>query len=212
MRVVDCTLWPLGLLETYCEKNARSGVISAPADQNMDDGSIDIEVRDFVENFGVGEIRTFTQHFAGLLKIKMNDDGVSDDAMLVSMMMGDWQSFKADIVKGDIGILKLKNESHSEFWNFMRQHYKDRYPCLLWLVLIIRLVPIGSAECERMFSLMNRLKTDLRNRMKNARLNELMTVNRLAPSLKDLTDSNLDQWISHWDAECKRRRYTSYFK
>ena len=88
--------------------------------------------------------------------------------------------------------------------------YQGRYPWLLWIVLVIRLVPIGSAECERMFSLMNRLKTDLRNRMKNSTLNDLMTVNRLAP--ETLSDDELDELIDFWEAECKTGRYTSYFK
>ena len=50
-----------------------------------------------------------------------------------------------------------------------------------------------------MFSLMNRLKTDLRNRMKNGRLNDLMTVNRLAPST--LSDEELDELIDFWEAD-----------
>ena len=92
----------------------------------------------------------------------------------------------------------------------MRMQYQERYPWFLRLVLIILLVPIGSAECERMFSLMNRLKTDLRSRMKNGRLNDLMTVNRLAPST--LSDEELDELIDFWEADCKIGRYTSYFK
>ena len=80
------------------------------------------------------------------------------------------------------------------------------------LVSIIRLIPMGSAECERMFSLMNRLKTDLRNRMKTGRLNQLMTVNRLAPSVEDVTEQQLDEWIDFWDSECSKGRYTSYFR
>ena len=81
---------------------------------------------------------------------------------------------------------------------------------MLRVVLIIRLVPIGSAECERMFSLMSRLKTVLRSRMKNAILNDLMTVSRLSPD--KLSDVELDELIEFWKAECKTGRYTSYFK
>ena len=95
----------------------------------------------------------------------------------------EWECFKADLLRGDIGIERIASSSHSEFLRFMRMHYQERYPSFLRLVLIILLVPIGSAECERMSILMNRLKTDLRSRMKNGRLNDLMTVNRLAPSI-----------------------------
>jgi len=80
------------------------------------------------------------------------------------------------------------------------------------VVLIIALVSIGSAECERILSLMNRLKTDLKNRMKNGLLNNLITVNRLGPSLPVLTDEDIDAMIEHWEHGCKTGRYTSYFK
>ena len=65
----------------------------------------------------------------------------------------------------------------------MRANCKARYPRFLLLVLIIRLVPIGSAEYERMFSLINRIKTDLRSRMRTDRINNIMTVNRLESGL-----------------------------
>ena len=97
-------------------------------------------------------------------------------------------------------------ESHSEFLSFTRRYYRGRYPWLVKVFLIIALVPIGSAECERMFSLMNRLKTDLRNRMKKRVLNNVMTVNRLGPSLPDLTDEDIDATIGYWKSGCKTSR------
>ena len=94
----------------------------------------------------------------------------------------------------------------------MSQHYRIRYPWLVMLLLIVRLLPIGSADCERMFSLMNRLKTDLRNRLKTGKLDVLMRVNRLAPSVADVTDATLDEWIAFCDSECKAGRSMSYFE
>ena len=78
------------------------------------------------------------------------------------------------------------------------------------LVLIIRLVPIGSAERERMFSLMMSIKPDLRRRMRTDRINGIMAVNRLAPGLDKLALEELDEWIHFWDSGCKTERYTSY--
>ena len=126
-------------------------------------------------------------------------------------VLQDWQCLKKDLIFGDFGIDKVK-ESHSEFLGFTRRYYRGRYPWLVKVFLIIALVPIGSAECERMFSLMNRLKTDLRNRMKNGVLDNVMTVNRLGPSLPNLTDEDIDAMIDHWKSGCKTGRYTSYFK
>ena len=57
----------------------------------------------------------------------------------------------------------------------------------------MRLVPIRSAECERMFSLMSRIKTDLRSRMRTDRINDIMAVNRLAPGLETQALEELDE-------------------
>ena len=61
------------------------------------------------------------------------------------------------------------------------------------LFLIIRLVPIGSAECERVFSRMNRIKSDLQSRSKTDRINDNKAVNRLAPGLDTLALEELDR-------------------
>jgi hypothetical protein len=66
------------------------------------------------------------------------------------------------------------------------------------LMTIIRLLPISSADCERMFSLMNRLKSGDRVRMEHDILFDLMIVNRLAPRFRDVTDEELDEWIASW--------------
>jgi hypothetical protein len=159
-------------------------------------------------------MRRLTEHYSALLlgkhAISEEADRPADAGSLEVIIQQEWECFKADLLRGDIGIERIASSSHSEFWRFMRMHYQERYPWFLRLVLIILLVPIGSAECERMFSLMNRLKTDLRNRMKNGRLDDLMTVNRLAPST--LSDEELDELIDFWEADCKTGRYTSYFK
>jgi hypothetical protein len=127
-------------------------------------------------------------------------------------MLEEWKHFKVDVVRGNIGIEKVKSDSFSEFWSFVSRHYRRRYPWLVMLLLIVRLLPIGSADCERMFSLMNRLKTDRRNRLTTEKLDVLMRVNRLAPSVAEVTNAILDEWIDHWDSECKAGRSTSYFE
>ena len=118
-----------------------------------------------------------------------------DAQTLELAILFDWACLKRDSVKGDIGLQRVKNDSFSEFLKHMREHYKPRYPWFLVLVLIALLMPIGSAECERMFSLMNGLKTDIRNRMSNSRLNDLMAVIRLAPGLDKSKDEELGKWI-----------------
>jgi len=210
MLVIDTSTWPL---EALTRKKKTGPVRDDDSDdEDAEEGDEGDEVGSFLATFGVDELRRLTRHYSGLLldKVEEGSDSPYDAASLELCVLQDWECFKADLERGDIGIEKVKSCTHSEFWAFMRKHYQGRYPWLLWIVLIIRLVPIGSAECERMFSLMNRLKTDLRNRMKNCTLNDIMTVNRLAPDT--ITDDELDEMIAFWESECKTGRYTSYFK
>ena len=39
-----------------------------------------------------------------------------------------------------------------------------------------------------------------------------MRVNRLAPSVAEVKDATLDEWIAFWDSECKAGRSMSYFE
>ena len=101
----------------------------------------------------------------------------------------------------DIGIELVKNETHSAFRAFLRANCKARHPRFLLPVLIINLVPIGSAECVQMFSVVNRIKTDLRSRVRPDRINDNVAMNRLAPDrlapgLGKLVLEELDEWIS----------------
>ena len=145
-------------------------------------------------------------HYADLILRKEGGADTCDAQTPELAILSDWACLKRDSVKGDIGLHRVKNDSFSEFWKHMREHYKPRYPWFLVLVLIALLMPIGSAECQRMHSLMNR------NRMSNDHLNDLMTIIRLAPGLDESTDEELDKWIGVWESGCKSGRYTSYFK
>jgi len=171
-------------------------------------------VEAFMESFGVEQMRRLTEHYSALF---LGKNSSSEEAgrpasagSLEVIMQQEWKCFKAGLVRGDIGIGTVEPSSHFEFWRFMRMHYQKRCPLFLRLVLIILLVPIGSAECERIFSQMNRLKTDVRSRMKNGVLIHLLTVNRLAPIT--LSDEGPDKLIAFWKSEFKIGRFTSYFK
>ena len=106
----------------------------------------------------------------------------------------------------------VKNKTYYEFRAFLRASCRPSYPRSLLLVLIARLVPIGSAECEQVFSLMNRIKSELRSRMRTDRIFDIMAVIRLAPGLITPTLEWLDEWISFCDSGSKAGRYTSYHK
>ena len=65
----------------------------------------------------------------------------------------------------------------------MLVHFSCEYNLVLRLVAISLLVPTDTSECERVFSLMNDLKTSERNLVKQATLKHLMLWHRLAKHL-----------------------------
>lgn len=57
----------------------------------------------------------------------------------------------------------LRSRKFHELWPDMILNYKDTYPDILRLVAISLLIPTDTSECERIFSLMNNLKTAQRS-------------------------------------------------
>jgi len=64
------------------------------------------------------------------------------------------------------------------------QDFSDEYPLALRIVVITLLVPADTSECERVFSLMNDIKTELRSTMKQKTLKHLMIWHSIAKDLK----------------------------
>ncbi|CAL8241370.1 unnamed protein product [Gadus morhua 'NCC'] len=66
-----------------------------------------------------------------------------------------------------------KNKSQEELLTLLASEYDewlDLYPCLSLLASIALIVPVSSVNCERDFSAVNRIKTDLRNRLQGEHL------------------------------------------
>ena len=64
------------------------------------------------------------------------------------------------------------------------------------------IVPFTKAIVERLFSRMNRVKTDFRNRLSRSRLETCLRVGEEGPSIKDF---ELDRVIDRWCTEKERR-------
>ena len=56
----------------------------------------------------------------------------------------------------------------------MLTHFTDEYSRVLRLVVVALLIPADTSECERVFSLMNDLKTSERNMLGQASLKDMM--------------------------------------
>ena len=84
-------------------------------------------------------------------------------------MQEQWKAIKMEI-NSNIG---LSSHTFHELWPHMLIHFSDEYPDVLRLVVIALLIPTDTSECERIFSLMNDLKTAERSRL-GEKLSSLM--------------------------------------
>ena len=76
------------------------------------------------------------------------------------------------------------------------------YPNLSKLAQVFMALPIGTADCERGFSTMKRIKTRLRSQMSNVTLNHCMRISMEAPALDTF---DFDTALNSWSALKKRR-------
>ena len=76
------------------------------------------------------------------------------------------------------------------------------YPQLRKLATIALVLPVSTAECERAFSTMNRIKTDLRNRLITLNLDHLMRISINGPSQADY---DFDKAATLWGNQRQRR-------
>ena len=88
-------------------------------------------------------------------------------------------------------VLSLVKECYSkleicDFFQHIITQHADDLPQYTQLCYILMCIPVTSVECERAFSMQNRIKTKLRNRLGEDRLNRIMTINT-GPSV-DLFD------------------------
>ena len=67
---------------------------------------------------------------------------------------------------------------------------------------ILMIVPFMNVIVERLFSRMNRVKTDFRDRLSRSRLDTCLRVGEEGPSMKDFEP---DRVIDHWWTEKERR-------
>ena len=89
----------------------------------------------------------------------------------------------------------------TKLWELLGTHHKEEIPNLLQLASIALILPTSTAECERGFSVQNRIKTALRNRLTTSRLNVLMTIDIEGPTLI-IFDFNMA--YKEWNNEKRR--------
>ena len=81
--------------------------------------------------------------------------------------------------------------------------YNPEHDNVLALIDLMLTLPASSAEVERGFSQMKLLKSDVRSRLTQERLNDLMTIKMLSPGIKDFTPTEA---INAWNTSGTRPR------
>ncbi|KAK0137821.1 Zinc finger protein 862 [Merluccius polli] len=115
-----------------------------------------------------GHLRTLAEHFPSV------------DA---SIAVEEWMSFREHVVSG-----ALKDKTQLGIMNDLTSKYEEfgvLYPNLCKLAAIALTVPLSSVNCERDFSTMNRVKTDLRNRLQGEHLEACMRISISGPSVQE---------------------------
>ena len=80
--------------------------------------------------------------------------------------------------------------------------YSSLYPYIPKIASIALTLPVSTADCERGFSMMNRIKTDQRSRLKTSTLDKLIRLSSEGPSMDNF---DYDAAVSLW-AERRSRR------
>lgn len=65
---------------------------------------------------------------------------------------------------------------HRQGWKHVMARFADKYPTVTKLMQLVLSLPASSSEAERGFSVLSVVKTDLRSRLSQGALNDLMIV------------------------------------
>ena len=97
-------------------------------------------------------------------------------------------------------ILNCRSKSMSEMLSLLAKpggNLSVEYPNTNHLAQIRLLLPIATAECERAFSTMHRVKSRLRSEMSNSTLNHCMRISIEGPHMEEFDfNKSLDKWSS----------------
>ena len=121
---------------------------------------------DDLEDFGAPEIKLL---FSKYKCFYLESDTEAD-------VLEQWEDVKGEITRAP----GLRTLSFHDLWARMLTMWSDEYPLVMRLVVIMLLIPCDTSECERVFSLMNDLKTAERSRLGQTNLRNLMIWHAIA--------------------------------
>ena len=141
------------------------------------------------ENYGEKEIEELAEHY-----------GVGDSPLISSEnLKSEWLDFRIYMLSN---CTKMTMKELLSSLALQDSTISVVYPNLSKLAQVFMALPIGTADCERGFSTMKRIKTRLRSQMSNVTLNHCMRISMEAPALDTF---DFDTALNSWSALKKRR-------
>ena len=171
------------LISNLEDRFSDSGVLSALANIFNSQKAMCCPSDQF-NNYGNGEVATISAHFTTT---------VANDILLQ-----EWSCFK------HLLIAEFKEVSTRDIMSTLSANttFSSLYPTLSKLASIALIVPVSTADCERGFSTMNRIKTDPRNRLKTETVDKLI---RLSSEGPELDQFNFETAAMLWASRSNRR-------
>lgn len=160
-----------------------------PENELREWAAFDPDTLDATSDFdhGVNDVIKLTEKFQALL-------GETED--VTTRICQQYNDFKF-IIKEKRKMGALQTFAETVAW-LMKS---DRFPDLIHLIDICGTFQASSADCERGFSLMNRIKTKSRNRLEVNHLDQLMRIK----SRQAEGPINLNKVYNHWKLDKDRR-------
>ncbi|XP_077866709.1 zinc finger protein 862-like [Saccoglossus kowalevskii] len=88
--------------------------------------------------------------------------------------------------------------------------YQEDFKDLLHLIQLMLVIPVTSAQCERVFSAQNRIKSDCRSSLATQTVEHLIRISSDGPSLDDFdTESVARCWMNN-SKRPRRIQYTAW--
>ena len=128
------------------------------------------------------------QHFFRTRKLDLQDS--IEEKLIELDVIAEWRELKIDI---KANLIALEDNL------IMKRIFTSGcYPNLTKLYKFLMVFHLSTVECERTFSAMNQIKTDLRNSMANQTLDSQMTISLLASedynSIEPICEKAIEIW------------------
>ena len=141
--------------------------------------------------YGIPEVTQLFHHFKHFF----------DDTSL-DIALQQWSALQTEIASAP----GLMQRSVKDLWPHMIKMFSDEYCFILRVVVIMLLQSPDNSECERIFSLMNDLKTSERNRLNNRNLRNLMVWHYYGKRFKNISELPVLEILAEFRSICEMKQ------